>query len=215
MLEYFQAGGWLMWPILFCSIAAAAIICERFWSLRRSSICPPNLVSDVWQWAKSGKLDGAKIAELKTSSPLGRVLAAGLINLNHERSIMRESIEDTGRHVSHELERFLNTLGTIAVISPLLGLLGTVVGMIDVFTVITSKGVGNPNELADGISKALITTAAGLSVAIPALMAHRHFERKIDELVITMEQESLKMVEVLHGERERDDVAPQSRAGKR
>ena len=205
MLEFIQAGGWLMWPIILCSIASVAIICERFWSLRRKNICPDNLVSDVWQWAKSGQLDGARIASLRTASPLGRVLSAGLVNLHQDRIIMRESIEETGRHVAHELERFLNTLGTVAVITPLLGLLGTVIGMIDVFTVITSKGVGNPTELAEGISKALVTTAAGLSVAIPSLMFHRHFHRKIDELTITMEQEALKMVEVLHGERERDD----------
>ncbi len=205
MFEFIQAGGWLMAPILLCSIVSVAIICERFWSLQSRRICPHELVAQVWQWAKAGQLDGNRISSLRTSSALGRVLAAGLVNLRQDRIIMKESIEETGRHVAHELERFLNTLGTVAVITPLLGLLGTVIGMIDVFTVITSKGVGNPTELAGGISKALVTTAAGLSVAIPSLMFHRHFQRKIDELVITMEQEALKMVEVLHGERERDD----------
>jgi biopolymer transport protein ExbB len=205
VFEFAKAGGWLMLPIIACSIAAAAIIVERFWSLKKSRICPDNLVAQVWHWAKAGQLDGNKISSLRSASPLGRVLAAGLVNLRHDRAVMKEGIEETGRHVAHELERFLNTLGTVATITPLLGLLGTVVGMIEVFTVITSKGVGDPTELADGISKALVTTAAGLSVAIPSLMFHRHFQRKIDELVVTMEQEALKMVEVLHGERERDD----------
>ena len=191
-----------MVPLLMCSVAALAIICERFWSLQKKKVTPSNLVAQVWQWAKGGQLDANHVANLRAGSPLGRVLAAGLVNLRQDRAVMKESIEETGRHVTHELERFLNTLGTIAVITPLIGLLGTVIGMIDVFTVITSKGVGNPTELADGISKALITTAAGLAVAIPALMFHRHFQRRVDELVVTMEQEALKMVEVLHGERE-------------
>lgn len=205
MFEFVQAGGWLMVPILLCSVAAAAIICERFWSLQKKRICPDNLVAQVWHWAKSGQLDANRIASLRTSSPLGRVLASGLVNLRQDRMIMKEGIEETGRHVAHELERFLTALGTVAVITPLLGLLGTVVGMIDVFTVITSKGVGSPTEMADGISKALITTAAGMTVAIPAILFHRFFNRKVDELVVTMEQEALKMVEVLHGERERPE----------
>lgn len=205
MFEFIQAGGWLMVPILMCSIAAAAIICERFWSLQKKRICPDNLVAQVWHWAKGGQLDANRIATLRTSSPLGRVLASGLVNLRQDRMIMKESIEETGRHVAHELERFLTMLGTVAVITPLLGLLGTVIGMIDVFAVITSTGVGNPTELADGISKALITTAAGMTVAIPAILFHRFFQRKVDELVVTMEQEALKMVEVLHGERDRPE----------
>lgn len=205
MFEFIQAGGWLMLPIMLCSVVAVAIICERFWSLQKKRICPDNLVAQVWHWAKSGQLDANRIASLRTSSPLGRVLASGLVNLRQDRVIMKEGIEETGRHVAHELERFLTALGTVAVITPLLGLLGTVIGMIDVFTVITSKGVGNPTELADGISKALITTAAGMTVAIPAVMFHRFFNRKVDELVVTMEQEALKMVEVLHGEREKPE----------
>ena len=195
-----------MLPIIVCSIAALAIICERFWSLQKKKITPDNLVAQVWHWAKAGQLDANHIASLRTGSPLGRVLASGLVNLKTDRAIMKESIEETGRHVTHELERFLNTLGTIAVITPLLGLLGTVIGMIDVFAVITSKGVGDPTELAEGISKALITTAAGLMVAIPSLIFHRHFQRKVDDLVVTMEQEALKMVEVLLGERDKESV---------
>lgn len=193
-----------MWPIMLCSIISLAIIVERFWTLQTKRITPKNLVAQVWQWAKSGKLDAKKIQELRTGSPLGRILAAGLVNLQHDREIMKESIEEVGRHVAHELDRFLNTLGTIATISPLLGLLGTVFGMIEVFTVITTQGVGDPSVLAHGISVALITTAAGLTVAIPTLMFYRYFRGRVDDLVITMEQEALKMVEVLHGQRERD-----------
>jgi biopolymer transport protein ExbB len=205
VLELIKAGGLLMWPIILCSIVAMAIIGERFWSLREIKIVPKNLVAKVWQWQKVGHLDSKRIQDLRNSSPLGMVLAAGLVNRNHSREIMKESIEETGRHVSHDLERFLNTLGTIASITPLLGLLGTVIGMIKVFTVITSMGVGDPSILSEGISEALITTAAGLSVAIPSLMFHRYFRGKIDGLIITMEQEALKMVEVMHGIRENEN----------
>ena len=210
MLELIKAGGLLMWPIVMCSIIAMAIIGERFWSLRAIKIVPKNLVAKVWQWQKVGHLDKKRIQDLRNSSPLGMVLAAGLVNRNHSREIMKESIEETGRHVAHDLERFLNTLGTIASISPLLGLLGTVIGMIKVFTVITSLGVGDPSILSEGISEALITTAAGLSVAIPSLMFHRFFRGKIDGLIIIMEQEALKMVEVMHGIRESEiEAAPE------
>lgn len=201
MLEFVKAGGWLMVPIFLCSIIAMAIISERFWTLQRRRIAPKNLVVQVWQWAKGGELDDARVRAIRTGSPLGRVLAAGLINRHSNREIMKESIEDVGRHVVHELERYLNTLGTIASITPLLGLLGTVIGMIKVFAVITTRGVGDPGVLAGGISEALITTAAGLCVAIPSLMFYRYFRGRVDELVVTMEQEALKLVEVLQGER--------------
>lgn len=207
MLELIKAGGFLMWPIILCSIIAMAIIAERLWSLRESKIVPKNLVSKVWQWQKVGHLDASRIKDLRASSPLGMVLAAGLVNRKHSREIMKESIEEVGRHVAHDLERFLNTLGTIASITPLLGLLGTVIGMIKVFTVITAQGVGDPSILSEGISEALLTTAAGLSVAIPSLMFHRYFSGRVDELTITMEQESLKMVEVMHGVREKESAA--------
>ena len=207
MLELIKAGGILMWPILLCSVISLAIIAERFWSLQTSKICPRNLVAQVWDWNRKGQLDAKRIQSLKAGSQLGRVLASGLVNRHHERHIMKESIEEVGRHVVHELGRFLTTLGTIASVTPLLGLLGTVIGMIKVFTVITTLGLGDPAVLAEGISIALITTAAGLTVAIPSLMFHRYFQGKIDELVITMEQEALKMVEVMHGERE-GDAAP-------
>lgn len=199
MLELVKTGGWLMVPILLCSVIAMAIVAERFWTLQRKRITPNTLVVQVWQWAKSGKLDDDRIRALRKSSPLGRILAAGLVNRNASREMMKESIEDVGRHVVHELDRYLNTLGTIASITPLLGLLGTVFGMIKVFAVITTQGVGDPGVLAGGISQALITTAAGLTVAIPALMFHRYFRGHVDELVVTMEQEALKMVEAMHG----------------
>jgi len=204
VLELFKAGGLLMWPILICSVISSAIIFERFWSLQEKRITPKHLVAQVWQWAKVGHLNNQRIRDLRVASPLGRILAAGLVNRSHEREVMKESIEEVGRHVAHTLERFLNTLGTIASISPLLGLLGTVIGMIKVFAVITTHGVGDASILAEGISEALLTTAAGLSVAIPTLMFHRYFRGKVDALVMTMEQEALKMVEVMQGLRENE-----------
>jgi biopolymer transport protein ExbB len=197
-----QAGGWLMLPILLCSVIAVAIIGERFWSLQVNRIAPANLVAQVWQWYKSGELDDEHIKTLASKSALGRILATGLVNRNNPREIMKESIEDVGRQVVHELERFLNSLGTIAAVTPLLGLLGTVIGMIKVFAAITIHGVGNPTVLAGGISEALITTAAGLSVAIPSLIFYRYFRGKVDGLVLKMEEEALKLIDVMHGERE-------------
>jgi biopolymer transport protein ExbB len=199
LLELVKAGGWLMVPILLCSVIAMAIIAERFWTLQRRRITPDNLVVQVWQWAKSGHLSEERIRTLRRGSALGRILAAGLANRDRSRELMKESVEDVGRHVVHDLERYLNALGTIASITPLLGLLGTVIGMIKVFSVITTQGVGDPGVLAGGISEALITTAAGLTVAIPSLMFHRYFRARVDELVVTMEQEALKMVEAMHG----------------
>ncbi len=204
MFEMVQAGGWLMLPILLCSVIALAIIGERFWSLREKRITPPNLVNQVWQWYKNDNLNDEYIVALNRNSPLGRILATGLLNRHHPREIMKESIEDVGRQVVHELERYLNTLGTIASITPLLGLLGTVIGMIKVFAAIMTHGVGNPSILAGGISEALITTAAGLSVAIPTLIFYRYFRGKVDALVLKMEEEALKIVDVMHGEREND-----------
>ncbi|MFC1750385.1 MotA/TolQ/ExbB proton channel family protein [Pseudomonadota bacterium] len=204
MLEIVQSGGWLMAPIILCSVVALAIIGERFWALQRSKICPKHLLAQIWSWIKSDELDNTRIKQLQAGSALGRVLGAGLINRHHDRTVMKEAIEETGRQVLVELERFLNTLGTIAQITPLLGLLGTVVGMIKVFTALNIEGVGNATALAGGISEALLTTAAGLAVAIPSLMAYRYFQRKVDELVISMEQESIKLVEVLMGMREHD-----------
>ena len=205
MFELVKSGGWLMLPILLCSVIAMAIIFERLWTLRPSRIAPQNTLSQVWQWIKSNELDSIRVASLREESPLGEILAAGITNARNGREIMKESIEEQAGRVVHELERYLNSLGTIAAITPLLGLLGTVIGMIDVFSVIMVQGAGSPGVLAGGISKALITTAAGLTIAIPTLIFHRYFTRRVDELVVTMEQEAIKLVEVLQGERRISD----------
>ena len=199
--ELVQAGGWLMVPILLCSVIAVAIIAERLWTLRQKKVIPEKLLTGIWNLLNKDSLTAKHIDQIENGSPLGRVLAAGLINRHLSRDLIRESIEETGRHVVHEMERFMNTLGTISTITPLLGLLGTVIGMIKVFTAITIIGVGDPGQLAGGISEALITTAAGLTVAIPSLIFHRHLKRKIDELVVGMEQEAMKLVEFLQGDR--------------
>ena len=204
MLELVKAGGWLMLPIIACSIVALAIIIERLWALRRKRVIPEHLVAQVWQMHRKGGLTNAHILAVRRGSPLGRIMAAGLVNRVHSREIMKESIEEVGRRVVLELERYLNTLGTIAAITPLLGLLGTGVGMIKVFSAIVTSGVGDPGVLAGGISEALITTAAGLSVAIPSLMFHRYFNGQVNRLVVGMEEQALKMVEVMQGERETD-----------
>lgn len=201
MFELVQAGGWLMVPILLCSVISAAICVERFWTLRATQIVPKNLLVQVWNWIRSNEMDNKKLRELRAGSPLGQILAAGISNHKRGREQMKESIEEVAGHVVHEMERYLNTLGTVAAVAPLLGLLGTVIGMIKVFTAIKLEGTGNAAVLAGGISEALITTAAGLSVAIPSLFFFRFFQRRVDELVITMEQEALKLVEVLNGDR--------------
>ncbi len=202
MYELVIAGGWLMLPIILCSVVAMAIIIERLWSLRRPRVVPENLVAQVWQLHRDGEITAAQVSSIRDGSPLGRILSAGIINRQHSREIMKEAIEEVGRQVVHELEHYLNTLGTIASITPLLGLLGTVIGMIKVFSAITLVGVGDPTVLAGGISEALITTATGLSVAIPSLMFHRYFSGRVERLVVAMEEEALKMVEVMQGERE-------------
>jgi len=204
VFELLKAGGILMVPIVVCSILALAIILERFWTLKASRVAPPQTINELWRWIKKKELNGRKLKALQSSSPLGRVLAGGLMNAKHGREIMKESIEHEASQVIHDLERFLNPLGTVATITPLLGLLGTVIGMIKVFAEIQLAGVGNAGNLAGGISEALITTAAGLSVAIPALICHRYFIRRVDELVVGMEQEAIKLVEVVHGDREID-----------
>lgn len=202
LFDLFKAGGWTMLPIAICSLIAMGIIVERFWALKRERILPKHLVAQVWTWIKQGQFDKTKMRELKNSSELGEVLTAGLLNHQHGREAMKASINEAGRAVVVRLERYLNMLGSIALVAPLLGLLGTVIGMIKVFTVMRIEGVGNADALAGGISEALVTTAAGMAVAIPTLVLHRHFIRRVEELVTDMEQEALKMVEVLHGERE-------------
>ena len=201
MVEIVRAGGWLMLPIILCSIVAIAIVIERFWSLSATRITPRYAVAMVWTWLKNNQLDSSKLRELRLSSPLGEILTAGLLSSKHGRAAMIEGIEQAAAQVIHDMERYLNTLGTIAAITPLLGLLGTVVGMIRVFSEIMLQGTGNANALAGGISEALISTAAGLTVAIPAFIAHRHFTRKVESLVLTLENESIKLVEALHSDR--------------
>jgi biopolymer transport protein ExbB len=198
MLEIVVAGGWVMFPIILCSILAAAIIIERLWTLKPARVVPRDLARRVWDLVSRDQLTPQTLQELRAGSPLGQILAAGLANRHLDRAVMKEGIEDTGRHVVHELERYLNTLGTIAAITPLLGLLGTVTGMIRTFSALTLGGVGDPASLAGGISEALITTAAGLMVAIPALIAYRYLRGRIDALVVQMEQEAIALVEALH-----------------
>jgi biopolymer transport protein ExbB len=194
MFEIVKAGGIVMLPIILCSILAVAIILERLWTLREQRVVPGELTDKVWQWVEAETLTDKQIQALQQHSPLGRILAAGLANRHRDRNVMLDAIDDAGRHVVHDLERFLNTLGTIAAISPLLGLLGTVTGMMRTFKAITTAGIGNPAAMAGGISEALITTAAGLIVAIPALVAYRYLRGRVDALVIQMEKESLRLV---------------------
>jgi biopolymer transport protein ExbB len=205
MVEIVKSGGWLMAPIILCAIIAMGIILERFWTLQQKRVIPEDLTSRVWGWVKKDQLDQKQIQSLHQGSPLGQILAAGLINRDRERTVLKDSIQDTGRHVVHELERYLETLGTVAAISPLLGLLGTVIGMVEVFTAITAHGVGNPGVLAGGIAQALITTAAGLTVAIPALIGYRYYRSRVDTLVVEMEKEAIKLVEALHRRNERGE----------
>lgn len=204
MLEFFIIGGWIMYPLFICVIIASAIIAERFWSLQAKRISPPELITQIWQWLHYNQVDDNRIQTLRNDSPLGQILAAGLVNRDCSREITREAIEDVGRHVTIKLERYLNSLGTIAAIAPLMGLLGTVIGMIKVFAVITTEGVGNPETLAGGISEALFTTAAGLAIAIPSVIFYRYFRGKINTLVVDMEEQAMKLIEILHGDRQFD-----------
>lgn len=197
MWEIVRAGGPLMWPIILCSVLAAAIILERLWTLQSKRVLPKELTSKIWQLVESRQVNDNAIAALERSSPLGRVLAAGLANRHRSREIFKERLEDTGRHVVHELERFLDALGTIAAISPLLGLLGTVTGIIKAFNAINAGGMGDPRMLSGGIAEALITTAAGLCVAIPALVAYRYLRRRVDRIVIDMEKEAILLADAV------------------
>jgi biopolymer transport protein ExbB len=206
VLEIILAGGWLMVPILLCSTLSVAIIIERFWTLRRSKVTPKGLNTMVEDWAARHELDARHLQQIKDESPLGRIYSAALINRKRPREAIKEAVEDTGRHVVHDLERFLNTLGTIAGISPLLGLLGTVVGMIKVFSAIMISGVGDANVLAGGISQALITTAAGLTVAIPSYFFYRFFRGMVAEYVISMEEKAISLIDCI----ERGNLSPAS-----
>lgn len=205
MFEIILAGGWLMLPIMLCSVAVIAISVERYWSLNPAKIAPRTLLAQVWSWIKNNQIDATRLRELKQSSPLGQILAAGLSNSRHGRDVMKDSIQEAASQVIHQLEKYVGLLGTIAAIAPLLGLLGTVFGMIKVFSAIMMEGGGgNTAALAGGISEALITTAAGLSVAIPAMIFHRFFLRRIDSIVVIMEEESIKLVDALHSDRRVD-----------
>ena len=199
MFELIRTGGWLMLPILVCSVLSVAIILERSLALRRGIVTPSGLAADVERALIHGRLDADRIAALRRGSALGRVLAAGLACAESDPHRVRDAVEESGRHVVHGLERYLNALGTIAATTPLLGLLGTVIGMIKVFSAITTAGVGDPQILAGGIYEALITTAAGLSVGIPSLMFHRYFRGHINELTVEIEQQALRLLEVLRG----------------
>jgi len=187
-----------MWPIIACSVIAMAIVVDRFWVLRQRRVLPAALIKTVHTWAKTGTIPEISLDKVAIKSPLGRVVAAGILNRHYGRDVIKDSIEDTGRQVVHELEHSLNVLGTIAAISPLLGLLGTVLGMIEVFNVISVYGTSDARLVAGGIGKALVATAAGLIVAIPSLLFYRYFCGRIDNLVMRMEEEAILLVDTLH-----------------
>ena len=201
MLAIIEAAGWPIWPLILASVLALAIIIERFYSLRVSEISPPALLPSVIKQLRDHGVSDDMLIKLSADSPLGQILAAGLRNVKSTREVMKEAIEETGRAVVHDLERFLTSLGTIAAIAPLLGLLGTVVGMIEIFGSQSPTG-SNPVVLAHGISVALYNTAFGLIVAIPAMIFYRFFRTRIDNLAVDMEQQAIKLVETVHGERD-------------
>lgn len=197
MLELVKAGGWPMLPLLLLSALGLAIIVERLWTLRRKVVLPTGLGREVREWAARGKLDPGHVNSLRANSPLGALLAAALDVRNRPRDEIRERVEDVGRHIAHRMERFLNALGTIAAAGPLLGLFGTVVGMIQMFLGILDHGVGDVNQLAGGIGKALVCAATGMIVAIPALWAHRYFRARIDGYIVDMEHEAIQLMDVI------------------
>jgi len=195
-----QAAGWPIWPLIFASIIALALIFERLWSLRQSMVAPAGMVDNVLAEYKRAGATTELVTKTAHQGPLGRVLAAGLANIKSPRPVVKEAIEEVGGVVSHELERFLTTLGTIAAMAPLLGLFGTVIGMIEIFGSQTAAG-SNPIQLAHGISVALYNTAFGLIVAIPSMIFYRHFRAKVDALIVEMQQQAIKLVELAHGDR--------------
>ncbi|HPQ95620.1 MAG: MotA/TolQ/ExbB proton channel family protein [Thiothrix sp.] len=198
MIEFIRAGGWLMFPIILCSVIAMAITIERFLALRNSRVISPEDVSLARKMATEGQVNEQAVERLRGGSIIGSVLAAGFSGSNLPRHIMKENVEEAGRHAVHRMERYLNTLGTIAAITPLMGLLGTVLGMITAFSRITQVGVGDPATVAGGISQALVTTAAGISVALVALVFHRYFKGRVDNYVVSMEQEAFKLIELVN-----------------
>ncbi len=197
MWEIVLAGGFFMWPIILCSVIAVAIVLERLWTLQQRRVIPPDLTRRIWQLVESGQINDKVVAALQANSPLGKILAVGLQNSSRPREVLMDRLEDAGRHVAHELDRFLNTLGTIAGVTPLLGLLGTVTGIIKAFNAIYVGGIGDPQALSGGISEALLTTAAGLSVAIPSYVAYRYLRGRVDEIVIQIEKDVLQFADAL------------------
>ena len=202
MFSLIQAAGWPIWPLLFASVLALAIIAERLWSLRASKAMPKGLLMQAVQEYRQNEASTASLTQLADGSALGLVLAAGIKNIKSSPLILKESIEEAGRAAAANLERFLTTLGTIAAVSPLLGLFGTVIGMIEIFGASSPTGNSNPTQLAHGISVALYNTALGLVVAIPSMVFYRHFRSQVDSLLLEMEMQGTKLVEILHGERQ-------------
>ncbi len=200
MLALIEAAGWPIWPLIIASIIALAIIFERIYTLRRNQIVPPQLLEQTLGLLRQKGVNAEVVRGLAEGSPMGRIFAAGIRNLSSSREVMKESLEEAGRAVAHELERYLTSLGTIAAVAPLLGLLGTVIGMVEIFGSQAPTG-GNPAQLAHGISIALYNTAFGLIVAIPAMIFYRYFRGKVEALLVEMEQEAIKLVEIVHGER--------------
>ncbi|MEO6184999.1 MAG: MotA/TolQ/ExbB proton channel family protein [Steroidobacteraceae bacterium] len=198
-----------MWPIILCSVIAGAIVLERLWTLQQRRVMPPDLTRRIWALVEAGQVNDKVIAALDANSPLGKLLATGLANRHRPRSVLMERLEDAGRHVAHDLDRFLNTLGTIAGIAPLLGLLGTVTGIIKAFEAIYSGGLGDPRTLSGGISEALLTTAAGLCVAIPSQVAYRYLRGRVDGIVVQIEKDVVRFAEALN-DRTEDAREPES-----
>lgn len=200
MWEIIKAAGWPIWPLIFASIIALAIIVERFWALRAEVVVPKNLLPEVQRWLGQGGVTKETCERLQEHSPLGEIFASALVNIDSSREVMKEAIEESGRAVAHRLERYLTTLGTIATVSPLLGLLGTVIGMVELFGAFTNTG-HDVAQFARGISVALYNTAGGIIVAVPAMIFYRYFRGKVDGFIVEMEQQAVKLVEIIHGER--------------
>jgi biopolymer transport protein ExbB len=198
MWEVFQAGGPFMWAISLCAIVMLGIVAERFWTLQQRRVMPPDLTRRIWTLVENGQVNDKVLAALEVNSPLGKILATGLQHRHRPREVMMERLEDAGRHVAHELDRYLNTLGTIAGVAPLLGLLGTVTGIIKAFNVIYSGGLGDPRALSGGISEALLTTAYGLMVAIPSYVAYRYLRGRVDATVVQIEKDVVRFADALN-----------------
>jgi len=200
MWEIIKAAGWPIWPLIFASVLSVCIILERFWALRADVIAPKTLLPEVQKWLSQGGITKETCARLEQHSLLGEIFASALVNIDSSREVMKEAIEESGRAVAHKLDKYLNALGTIATVAPLLGLLGTVIGMVELFGAFTASG-HDVAQFARGISVALYNTAAGIVVAVPAMIFYRFFRGKVDGLIVEMEQQAVKLVEVIHGER--------------